>query len=387
MQQVDRWQRLFYQVLLFGGLLALFLWLIIRLKVVTAPVIIGFFIAFALRPVVLWLRRLRVPPVLALTLPLLALVAMGVLLLVVILPNLAAELLDFSQKLPGRIGRVVVQLDPWWQQTFAVKLSSLVEPAVLRANLQSLIRELLGPATSVLGWVLVSTRDLLLAIGWVMLVFVVAAFLIDDYDRLVSQARTMVPLHQRARVDRIAGQIDDTLKGFIRGEILLFAVASLWFSSGLLVIDVGFAALVGPLVALIYLVPYVGVLVAALLALIVALLEVPTWGTFGGVLLIFGAFYAIDIVFITPRIIGGRVGLRPLVVLLGIIAGGQLLGVMGVLLAIPFLAVGRIVLLEFVARYRASEVFLGQPERDPDPGNEDAAKVPTSGHEDTGDPA
>ena len=364
-QSSDRWRRLFYQVVLIGGALAVCLWLVIRLKVVTAPMIVGFMIAFALRPLVVWLRGHRVPAVVALTVPLIAVIGFGVLDVVFVVPNLATELVSFSQKLPGRLHHALVQADPYWENTFAVKLSSLIEPSAVRQTMQSVVRELVGPATSVLGWVLTSTRDLLIALVYILLVFVVAAFLIDDYDHIVARIRALVPPAGRDRYEVIAGQIHDTLKGFLRGEMLLFLLASLVFTGGLLALEVGFAALLGPFVALIYLVPYVGVLVGTLLALAVALIEAPGWGTFGGVLTLFVSFYTIDLLFITPRLIGGRVGLRPLVVLLGIVAGGELLGVMGVLLAIPCLAVGRIVLIECLAWYRSSEFYGADTEVTP----------------------
>jgi predicted PurR-regulated permease PerM len=350
---------LFFQVLLIGGALALVLWLIIRLTIVTAPMMVGFFIAYALNPVVVWLRKHRVPAVVALTVPLLAVIGLGVVLMVFVVPNLAAELLIFSQKLPGRLQRLMLEVDPYWERIFAVKLSGLVEPAVLRANLQTLGRELVGPASSVVGWVLTSARDLLVAVINVMLVFVVAAFLIDDYERIVQQGMSLVPRNSRARVERLLRDVDTTLKGFIRGELLLFTLASTAFTSGLLVLDVGFAALIGPLVAVIYLVPYIGMVFGTLLALAVAMLEAPSLTTFIGVLAVFMSFYIIDLLFITPKVIGGRVGLRPLAVFLGVMAGGHLFGVVGVLLAIPGLAVGRIVLVELLASYRKSSTYLG----------------------------
>ncbi len=362
----DRWQRLFYQVLLISGALAVCLWLVIRLKVVTAPMLVGFMLAFALRPLVVWLRSHRVPAIVALTVPLIAVIGFGVVAVIFVVPNLAGELVTFSQKLPGRLHHALIQADPYWESTFAVKLSSLIEPSAVRQTMQSIVRELVGPATSVLGWVLTSTRDLLMALVYVLLVFVIAAFLIDDYDHIIERIRELVPPNRRERFEDITGRIDDTLKGFLRGELLLFLLASLVFTVGLLALKVGFAALLGPLVAVIYLVPYVGVLVGTVLAMAIALLEAPGWGTFGGVLTLFVSFYTIDLLFITPRLIGGRVGLRPLVVLLGIVAGGELLGVMGVLLAIPSLAVGRIVLLECLGWYRSSEFYKSALEAPPE---------------------
>ncbi len=353
------WQKRFYQVVLVGGAVALVLWLTIRLRVVTAPMIVGFFIAYALNPLVVWLRRHRVPAFVALTVPLALVITVGILLVAVVLPGLARELLVASQALPGRLQALLVDLDPLWERNFGIKPSHYVEPAVLRQNLERLVVELAGPATSVVGWLLTSARDLFLAVVNVLLVFVVAAFLIDDYDRIVARCASLVPPRDREQIFRVVRNIDDTLKGFLGGELVLFLLASLAFTSGLLVLGVPFAALVGPAVAFIYLVPYIGLLLGAGLAIGFSLLEQPSLGTVTGVVVVFATFYVIDLIFITPRIIGGRVGLAPLVVLLGIVAGGELFGIIGVLLAIPCLAVARILLVELIEAYRRSAAYLG----------------------------
>ncbi|MCO4761974.1 MAG: AI-2E family transporter [Myxococcales bacterium] len=367
------WQKLFYQVILLGGALSLVLWVTIRLKVVTAPVIVGFFIAYALNPLVIWLRKHHVPAFVALTLPLALVIAVGILLIVVVIPGLASELLSASQTFPARLQALLVDLDPIWQRNFGIKPSSYFEPATLRDNLQRVVVELAGPATSVVGWLLSSARDLFLAAANVLLVFVAAAFMIDDYDRIVARCASLIPPRERPQITRIVTRIDEMMKGFLGGELVLFLLASISFTSGLLILNVPFAGLIGFAAALIYLVPYIGIILGAALAVAFSLLEDPSLATVSGVLAVFGTFYVIDLLFITPRIIGGRVGLTPLVVLLGIIAGGELFGIIGVLLAIPCLAVARILLVELVDAYQRSTAFRGRQTNSPLPADEDGA--------------
>jgi predicted PurR-regulated permease PerM len=355
----ERWQALFFQVVLIGGALAALLALTWRLRLVTGPMFVGFMLAWALRPAVVWLRRHNVPALVALMGPLAMVVGLGVVTFAVILPALGSELLRASQALPARLQDALVALDPITERFIDRRITDLVAPEVLLETLQGALRDLAGPAGSMLSWILDSAGRVVLAVGNVALVFIVSAFLMDDYDRLVEEGAALVPPRSRPLVFRVVRRIDETLMGFVRGELLLFALASAAFTSGLLVLDVPFAALVGPVAGLVYLIPYVGVISGLVVALALALLETPSWGTFAGVTTVFGAFYAIDLLFITPRLIGGRVGLRPLVVLLGIIAGGELLGIAGILLAVPVLAVGRILLLESIEAYRRSPAFLG----------------------------
>lgn len=371
----ERWQSIFYRVLLIGGALAALLWLIARLRIVTVPMMVGFFIAWALHPVVVWLRLRRVPAFVALMGPLIVFGTLSFFALAIVIPTLGSQLLLASKALPARLEPTLAGLNPWSERMIGRRITDIVSPESLQEALQAALRDLAGPATSMVGWLLSSARDLLMAGGTVALIFIVAAFLIDDYDRIVASIGELVPPARRGTVFRILRRIDQTLMGFVGGELVLFALATVAFTSGLLLMSVPFAALVGPLAAVLYLVPYLGVLTGATLALALALLEAPSWGTFAGVLTVFGTFYTIDLLFITPRIIGGRVGLRPMVVLLGIIAGGELLGIVGILLAVPVLAVARILLLESIAVYRASELFLGPPSTPTD----DVETVPVDG--------
>lgn len=364
------WQALFFKVLLLGSVAALFLWLIIRLSVVTTPVMIGFFIAYALNPAVIRLRRWHVPPILALTVPVVAVVALAMVFVAVVLPSMGHELLMASQHAPARLYNFILRLDPWFVANAGRPLSSFVEYDNLSGMVQSLAAELFGPARSALGWLLTSARDLVIAVGNVVLVLIVAFFLLDDYERIVRALADLVPLRDLKNVTRVVARIDGVLAGFLRGELFLFTVATLAFTLGLAVLDVPFALVVGPVVAVMYLVPYVGVAAGAVLCLILSLLAGHSALQTGGVAALFLVFYTVDLLFITPRLIGNRVGLPPLVVLLGILAFGELFGLIGVLIAIPLLATGRILLLEAMEQYRASATYMGEgtphaPEADP----------------------
>lgn len=372
--EAARWQARTHKLLLGFALGAASMWLVWRLRIVTAPLVVGFLLAWALNPAVRWLRRLRVPALVALMLPLAVVIGLGVVTLAIIVPVLGTELMRVSAALPGRVRTALLHLDPFFERVVGRPVTEMVAPEALLKALQGELRELAGPATSMVSWLLESAGTVLLAIGNVGLVFVVTAFLIDDYRELLRYLENLIPPRARPDVRRVVGQIDETLTGFVRGELLLFVLASASFTAGLLVLDVPFAALIGPVAGALYLVPYLGVLTGALIALLMALPEAPNWPTFAGVVSLFAVFYGVDLLFITPRLIGGRVGLQPIVVLLGIIAGGELLGIPGIVLAVPFLAVVRILLLESVAAYRRSAAFLAPAGSEPEQGHEPAEK-------------
>ncbi|MEY3013394.1 MAG: hypothetical protein RIT45_2129 [Pseudomonadota bacterium] len=355
--EAARWQARTHKLLLGFALGAASMWLVWRLRIVTAPLVVGFLLAWALNPAVRWLRRLRVPALVALMVPLAVVIGLGVVTLAIIVPVLGTELMRVSAALPGRVRTALLHLDPFFERVVGRPVTEMVAPEALLKALQGELRELAGPATSMVSWLLESAGTVLLAIGNVGLVFVVTAFLIDDYRQILRFFDDLVPPRARPTVRRIAGRIDETLMGFVRGELLLFILASMSFTAGLMVLEVPFAALIGPVAGALYLVPYLGVVTGAAIALLLALPEAPSWATFAGVTSVFAVFYGVDLLFVTPRLIGGRVGLQPIVVLLGIIAGGELLGIAGIVLAVPFLAVVRILLIESIDAYRRTAAF------------------------------
>ena len=359
------WQSLFFKTALLGSVVLAILWLLERLRVVTAPILIAFFIAYALNPVVLRLRKWRVPTVLALTVPVIAVMTLAVVFAVAVLPTMAQQLIAGSQQAPARLYNFLLAQDPWAQQFLGRPLTDFIKYQDLSGMVQALATELVGPAHSVFSVVVVSARDVMLGVGKTLLVVVVAFFLLGDYERIISRGALLVPRPQQAEYQRVFARIDEVMAGFVRGQLLLFSLACTVFTVGLALAGVPFALVMGPMAAVLYLVPYVGVLVGLIMSATLGMLSgLALWDTMA-VVLLFAGFYGVDLVFITPRLIGNRVGLPPLAVLLGIIAFGELFGVTGVLSAVPVLACARILLLEAVARYRRSTAYLGSPAMSP----------------------
>ena len=350
---------------LIGCAVAGAIWLIVRLSVVTTPILMGFFVAYALNPIVVRLRRWHVPPFLALTVPVLLAVALLVVFFVLVVPQMGQQLLYASEHLPQRLYNAELRLDPWFEQHVGRKLTDIVQYQNLSQVLQSLAKEAVGPAESAISWVLASARDILVAAANLLLIVVVAFFLLEDFEPIVAGARSLVPLRHAERATHVLGRIDEALAGFLRGEALLLTSATLCFSVGLLLLDAPFALVMGPIAGAIYLIPYLGILTGSTLCVLMSLLTDHSSWQVTGVALLFGGFYAVDLLYITPRLIGNRVGLRPVVVLLGIIAMGELAGLIGVLLAVPLLAIGRILVDEALLDYRKSPTYLNR-ENSPD---------------------
>ena len=202
------------------------------------------------------------------------------------------------------------------------------------------------------------------ALMWVFqffLFFVVAVYLLIDIDRLKERIDDALPLQYKGEIRRIAGRIDINLKAFFRGQIVVVAVLSCIFTAGLAVVGcplwyvIGIAGGVGAFV------PYFCLASGMVPAIVLSAAHYQDlWHPVAAVV-VFAVGLAIDNVFVTPKIIGKRVGMHPVAVILSILVFGTLFGFLGVLFAVPIAATVKVFVQELFVRYKASELYSGEP--------------------------
>ncbi len=185
-------------------------------------------------------------------------------------------------------------------------------------------------------------------------------YLLRDWDRLVAGVDQLVPPRHRERVRRLAGEIDERLSSFVRGQSTVCAILGVLYAIGLALVGIDMAVAVGMLSGLLFIIPYLGTIVGVAVASALALLKfgiswhiLGVWATYGLVQLIEGSL-------LTPTIVGDKVGLHPMVVMIALLVGGNLLGLWGMLVAIPITAAAWVLLAEWHRGYRASHFFEGR---------------------------
>jgi predicted PurR-regulated permease PerM len=203
--------------------------------------------------------------------------------------------------------------------------------------------------------------SVLLGVFQVFLFFIVTVYLLVDIDRARERVRGMLPLGHKDEIVRIARKVDLNLKAFFRGQVVVVLVLSCIFTVGLAIVDCPFWYIIGPAGGLGAFVPYFALASGMAPAVLVSLAaHRDPWHPLAAAA-VFGVGLAIDNVFITPRIIGKRVGMHPVSVILSILVFGTLFGFLGVLFAVPFAAVTKVFAQELLARYRTSELYTGTP--------------------------
>jgi len=196
-----------------------------------------------------------------------------------------------------------------------------------------------------------------LAVVNLALVPIFVFYLLRDWDRLVGAVDQMVPPRHRARVRRLASEIDQRTASFVRGQLTVCAVLAVLYSLGLLFTGIDMAIAVGVTSGLLFIVPYLGTVVGIVAASVLALVKFGLSGALIGVWATFAIVQLIEGMLLTPRIMGEQVGLHPLVVMMALLVGGDLLGIWGMLVAIPITAAGQVLLFEWIGGYRKSGFF------------------------------
>lgn len=191
------------------------------------------------------------------------------------------------------------------------------------------------------------------------LIFPFTWFLLTDWPMLLRQAETLVPARWRPELYQVTAEIDGRIFAFVKGQILVCTLLGILYTTGLLLTGIDLAISVGMISGFLFLVPYLGAVVGIFLSCTLALLKFgPDWHILG-CLGTFAVAHFIEGSFLTPFLVGNRVGLHPMVVIVALLVGGDLLGIWGLVLAVPLTAVLAVIGERMVDKYRQSKFFTG----------------------------
>jgi predicted PurR-regulated permease PerM len=178
-------------------------------------------------------------------------------------------------------------------------------------------------------------QGLLSVVSFLVVTPVVTFYLLRDFDRLREQMIASIPDERRAGFERFLAQLDRSISGYIRGQLLVGSALGLLFFLGLTALGIQYALVVGVSSVLFNFVPYVGSVLTAILALAVGLLTDPSWNSVVKVGALYGVLQLLDSAVISPRIMGHSLRLHPVFVMIAVLLGGQFFGLIGILLAVP----------------------------------------------------
>jgi predicted PurR-regulated permease PerM len=339
--------------------LILILWL---LSDILLPFIAGLVLAYFLDPVADALERLGLPRFAA-TLFILILSALGLtVLLLLILPVLGEQIANFARNVPGYITALIKlfnQAAPGWLKLLVTKSETNISGSIsdIGGRVAVWIASLLTSIWSG-GMALVNLLSLLVVTP------IVAFYMLNDWDRMVAKVDSWLPRHHVETIRDLARQMNEAMAGFIRGQGTVCLVLGVFYAVGLSLAGLNFGLLIGLGAGLLSFIPFVGTIVGGVTAVGMALIQFwPDWVSIAIVLAIFVAGQFVEGNFLSPKLVGDRVGLHPVWLMFALFAFGYLFGFVGLLLAVP-LAASAGVLIRFALRqYLKSPLYLGAPKQ------------------------
>ncbi|THV25647.1 AI-2E family transporter [Peteryoungia ipomoeae] len=346
------------QALFWVGFLALFVLFLMVFSSVLLPFIAGMALAYFLDPVADRLERLGLSRLMATIVILVSFVIVFVLSLMIIIPLLASQLNDFIAKVP----EYVTQLQTFISTSNASWLPDWVDGQMetIRQNFSRYLSEGVGFIGTLLGQIWNSGKALLDIVSLLVVTPVVAFYLLLDWDRMIAKVDSWVPRGQLGTVRRLAGELDSTIAGFVRGQGSLCLILGIFYAVGLSLAGLNFGLLIGFFTGMISFIPYVGSTVGLLLSLGVALVQF--WPDFVWIGVIAGIFFLGQFIegnILQPKLVGKSVGLHPVWLMFALFAFGALFGFVGVLVAVPAAAAIGVLVRFALSRYLESDLYYG----------------------------
>lgn len=336
---------------------AMLLWLH---AVVLAPFILSLVLAYVLKPGVVWMVAKGVPRAAAVALALLATVVLAALLFLLLVPIVADLAPMLQQQLPDLAARL------WQAAAPRLNQLGLKVPQELQ-DLRPIVMEMINThgeqwARTALSSLRVGGSLVLTLGGLAFLVPVLAFYWLMDWDRLMQGAASLVPWGWRPTVQDVAGEVDTLLGQYLRGQLLVMLVLAVFYSVGLLLFGFDLALPIGVFTGLAVFIPYLGFGLGLVLAILAGLLqfagtEAGLWWPVIGVAVVYGLGQFVESLFLTPRLVGERIGLNPIGVIFALMLFGQWMGFAGILIALPVSALAMVLLRRLIRAYRASRFF------------------------------
>jgi len=330
------------------------------LRPILLPFVMGLAIAYFLDPVADWLESLKLPRLAATSIILGVFAVLFIACLILLMPVLGKQVAAFAENLPANIGKLIALIDtngPEWLKNILASTKSNIEESLVETAQQAA-----GWIASLLGQIWSGGLALINLVSLLVVTPVVAFYMLYDWDRMVAVVDNWLPRDHLETIRELARQIDEALAGFVRGQGTVCLILASFYSSSLTLAGLNFGVLIGIVSGLISFIPYVGSITGFFLAGGVALIQFLPSGNWVGVVIVLVIFVVGQFLegnFLSPKLVGDRVGVHPVWLMFALFAFGLLLGFVGLLLAVPLAAAIGVLLRFALKTYMQSALYVG----------------------------
>ncbi len=334
----------------FGG------WLIYLLSPVLMPFVFSAILAYLGDPLTDKLETYRLSRTQAVIAVFLTMTLILALVLLMLIPQLEVQIANFISSLPAYAEKMNSVVLPWLEQRFGITIKPIATDeliAITKSHWQNAGGLVANTMTSI-------SHSSGVVAAWLMnllLIPVVTFYLLRDWDILVAKIYNLLPRRITPTTAKLAGEVDTVLSAFLRGQFYVMLALGCIYTLGLWVVGLDLALLIGMLAGLVSFVPYLGAIVGIFSACIAALVQFHELTPLISVAVVFLIGQALEGTVLTPKLVGDKIGLHPVAVIFSVLAGGQLFGFLGILLALPIASIVMVFLRHVHDIYRDSEFY------------------------------
>jgi len=340
-----------------AGIILFFIFLSL-IKSILLPFVVGIFAAYFLDPAVRKLCKWKWSRSSAAGVITIGFFVFAVMLCVVLVPLIAHQFSALMHKLPDYLHGLQNKYSDDIE-TYLARWGSTQEDT-LKDAVNNFSGTLVGWGGKMASNALQSGLALLNIISLIFITPIVAFYLLRDWDLLVLHCDQLLPRDHAQTIREQLHAIDRTLSGFIRGQTTVCLLMASYYGVALSIAGLNFGLVIGIMTGLLLFIPFVGFITGGVLAVIIAFFQFDDSGHILAVFAVYGIGMALENSLITPRLVGGKVGLHPLWIIFGMLAGAALFGFVGILISVPVTAVLGVLVRFATQRYLTSSLYKGE---------------------------
>lgn len=329
--------------------------LIYFLSPILMPFVISLLLAYLGNPLVNKLSAFKLPRSLGALIVFLLFLSFFFLLLFLLIPLVEKQIYALMTQIPNQLNKLQNVVFPWLEQhTDLAKYLNL-------SSLQSIVlknwQQAGNAATYIIKALSRSGYSFFVSLINYLLIPIVTFYLLRDWDKLIREIEKLIPHSKRALATQLTSDCNQVIAAFFRGQLLVMLSLSFYYSIILTFMGIDYSLLIGLLVGILSIIPYVGSILGIIISMLVVLMQFQDWFHLAYVSIVFLIGHLLESYVLSPMLVGDRIGLHPVVVIFAVLAGSHLLGFFGILLALPMAAVIKVFLLYLRQSYLDSETY------------------------------
>lgn len=337
-------------------LFVLFCAAVYTLRSVLLPFVLGIVLGYLFDPLATKLQKLKISRTFATVLVFLIVILIAVPLFMMLISAIDTQLSVFIAAAPKYMASFAEKTEPFF------KRMQDYFPSLAGDNLKEMFSQNISHAFQISGKLLQSLFKNGMAvfniISLLLITPIVTFYMLRDWDTFIKKVDNLLPRQSKKTIRELFSQIDKALSGFIRGQVSVCVILGTYYALSLKLIGLEFGVLIGFIAGLISFIPYVGSITGFVLSVILALSQFSGFTKVIEVIVIFIVGQFVEGNFLTPKLVGDKIGLHPVWVMFSLLAGGVLLGFLGLMIAVPLAAVISILLKAFLEKYKKSPLYL-----------------------------